>query len=73
MAAMINQIDTKKFYVVHPLDDIPEQKCNPKNLGRMHMSPTVKTSLMALRGYLVVIVGLAGFHILSISGALVHH
>ena len=61
------------FYVVHPLDDAPEQKCDPDGLEHMEMTPPVKISLFALRGYLIVIVSLALYHLgdLFIKG--LHH
>ena len=37
-------------------DDLPEEKCSPEKLGAMHMTPTVKLSLLALRVYLILIV-----------------
>jgi hypothetical protein len=80
MATMINAVDprmrafdARDYYVIHPLDDAPEEKCNPDDLGPMPMSPVVKASLYTLRGYLVLMIGLALYHFLSVAGLFVHH
>jgi hypothetical protein len=44
---------TTDLYVIHPLDDIQEQKCTAEGLGRMHLTPTVRIALTALRVYLI--------------------
>ena len=41
------------LYVIHPLDDIQEQKCTSEGLGLMELTPTVRFSLTALRVYLI--------------------
>jgi hypothetical protein len=56
------------FYVVHPLDDVPEEKCNPGGLGQMPMTRLVRFSLMALRAYLIVMVLLVLYHALALAG-----
>jgi hypothetical protein len=65
--------DERCFYVVHPLDDIPEEKCNAEDLGPMAMTRSVKWSLMALRGYLVVMGLLVAYHVLDLAGLFGHH
>jgi len=60
------------FYVVHPLDDIPEEKRN-SDLGPMTMTRSVKYSLLALRGYLVGMAGLVAYHALNLAGIVGHH
>ncbi len=63
----------EQFYqVVHPLDDVPEEKCSPEKLGPIHMTPTVKLSLLALRGYLILIVMLVFFSVLHQAGLFAH-
>jgi hypothetical protein len=42
--------------VVHPLDDVPEQKLYRPELGRMPMTRTVRFSLFLLQGYLAAMV-----------------
>jgi hypothetical protein len=41
------------LYVIHPLDDIHEQKCTSDNLGPLHLTPTVRVALTTLRVYLI--------------------
>ena len=60
------------FYLVHPLDDAPEVKCDAEALGVMAMTPAVKWSLFALRGYLVVMGLLVLYHVLDLAGVF-HH
>jgi hypothetical protein len=55
------------FYVVHPLDDQPEQKFDAENLGPMAMTRSVKWSLLALRGYLVTMGVLVAYHVLCLA------
>lgn len=59
------------FRVIHPLDDEPEAKCDPENLGPMRMSRSVRTSLFLLRLYLIVMVALVGYRFLELT-ALIH-
>jgi hypothetical protein len=54
--------------VIHPLDDVPELKCDPDRLGRMALTPTVRWSLLALRGYLIVMMMLVGYRVLGSLG-----
>jgi hypothetical protein len=54
--------------VIHPLDDEPEAKCDPDNLGAMKMSASVRTSLQLLRCYLIVMVVLVGYRVLELAG-----
>ena len=61
------------FYVVHPLDDIPEEKLNANDLGPMTMTRSVRWSLFALRGYLVLMGVLVAYHALDLAGLFGHH
>jgi hypothetical protein len=63
---------TQVYEVVHPLDDVPEEKCSPEKLGAMKMTPTVKLSLLALRGYLILIVMLVFVSVLHQAGLFAH-
>jgi hypothetical protein len=56
------------FSVVHPLDDAPEEKVDTEHLGPMPMTRTVRMSLLALRGYLLLMFGLLGFRVLQLAG-----
>jgi hypothetical protein len=71
---MLTQLtaQTQVFQVVHPLDDMPEEKCSLEKLGAMHMTPTVKLSLLALRCYLILIVMLVFFSVLHQAGVFGH-
>lgn len=60
------------FYVVHPLDDVREEKCDAKALGAMPMTQAVKWSLLTLRGYLILMGMLVLYHVLDLAG-LFHH
>jgi hypothetical protein len=63
-----NPIDQREFLVIHPLDDVQEQKLETKNLGPMRMTPAVRLSLLALRGYLVLMMFLVLYHVLDLAG-----
>ena len=56
------------FQVIHPLEDAPEAKVNVDNLGRMPMTRSVKWSLIALRGYLVLMILLVFYKVLGLAG-----
>ncbi|GEM_PF-1067542 len=56
------------FLVIHPLDDIHEQKMNPDHLGVMKMTPAVRISLMTLRAYLVLMLLMLLYHVLDLAG-----
>lgn len=64
----LNQLPENHYVVVHPLDDQPEAKIDTSNLGPMPMTTSVKLSLMALRGYLILMVILVGYHCLDLAG-----
>jgi len=76
MATITNAIDTKRFdnhfVVIHPLDDLPEEKVNVENLGPMPMTRSVRLSLMSLRGYLVLMMLLVLYHVLTLAGLFGH-
>ena len=69
----ITEIPKDHFVVVHPLDDSPEQKVDTTSLGAMPMTASVKLSLMALRGYLILMVLLVLYHVMDLSGAIGQH
>jgi hypothetical protein len=70
MAAITKE--TECYYIVHPLDDVEEQKCDAEALGPMAMTPSVRISLFALRGYLILMGVLVLYHVLDLAG-LFHH
>ena len=71
MATMQNSYPPESFRVIHPLDDAPEQKCSSEGLGHIAMTPGVRISLTVLRGYLIVMTLMLGYHVLDWAG-LVH-
>ncbi|MGH7970953.1 MAG: hypothetical protein ACREIC_19710 [Limisphaerales bacterium] len=58
------------FTVVHPLDDVPEQKVDTAHLGPMQITKTVRICLFTLRGYLLLMFGLLGFRVLQLAGVI---
>jgi hypothetical protein len=64
----VDQLPENHYFVVHPLDDQPEEKIDISKLGPMPMTTSVKLSLMALRGYLILMVVLVGYHCLDLAG-----
>jgi len=66
----ISNVSEDQFVVVHPLDDVREEKVDTASLGRLSMTTSAKISLMALRGYLVLMMLLVLYHVIDLSGAL---
>lgn len=60
------------FIVVHPLDDVAEEKVNTAGVGPLRLTTSVKLSLMALRGYLILMTFLLLYHVMDLSGLLRH-
>jgi hypothetical protein len=56
------------FVVIHPLDDVPEEKVDIESLGRMTMTASVRISLLSLRAYLVLMILLVFYRVLSLAG-----
>ena len=64
-------LEEKTFFtVVHPLDDTIEEKVDTEYLGPMQMTRTVRICLFALRGYLLLMLGLLGFRALQLAGVI---
>ena len=63
---------TNGFRVIHPLDDVAEQKCSSDGLGQIAMTPSVRLSLKILRGYLILMSLMLIYHVLDLAGALSH-
>ena len=70
--AMTEEVPENHFLVVHPLDDRPEEKVDTNNLGPMAMTRSVKVSLFALRGYLVLMMLLVFYHVFDLAGFFGH-
>jgi hypothetical protein len=66
--SIINEVPENHFAVVHPLDDVVEKKVETSTLGSMPMTVSVKLSLMALRGYLILMMLLVLYHVLDLAG-----
>jgi hypothetical protein len=64
----ISEAPPAHYVVVHPLDDVAEEKIDISKLGRMHMTQAVKLSLFALRGYLILMVCLVIYHVMALAG-----
>ena len=77
MATMTNPIEMRElanhFIVIHPLDDVREEKVDTENLGPMTMTPSVRISLLSLRAYLVLMMILVLYHVLDLAGLFGHH
>lgn len=68
MATMQNSYESQCFSVVHPLNDVPEQKCSGEGLGQIAMTRLVRISLGVLRAYLIAMTLMLGYHILDLAG-----
>jgi hypothetical protein len=73
MNLSIADVPENHYVVVHPLDDVEEQKVDTSALGPMPMTTSVKISLIALRGYLVLMVLLVVYHCVDLAGAFGKH
>jgi hypothetical protein len=77
MATMTNPIELNElanhFVVIHPLDDVPEEKVDTESLGPMAMTASVRISLVSLRAYLVLMMLLVFYHVLVLAGLFGHH
>jgi len=62
------KVDIDSYLVVHPLFDIPEEKVDIENAKPLKMSKTVKWSLISLRIYLVIMIGLSFYRVLVLAG-----
>ena len=58
----------KGFRIIHPLDDVAEQKCSTVELGKIKMTKMVRVSLGILRGYLILMTLMLGYHVLNLAG-----
>jgi len=63
---------TDHFVVIHPLDDLPEEKVDTEALGPMSMTMSVRISLMSLRAYLVLMMLLVSYRVLTMAGLFGH-
>lgn len=68
MATMHNTYEPQYLKVIHPLHDVPEQKCSGKGLGHINMTLPVRVSLGVLRAYLIAMTLMLGYHVLDLAG-----
>jgi hypothetical protein len=72
MATITNPIETGElnghFVVIHPLDDLPEEKVDIESLGPMAMTASVRISLLSLRAYLVLMMLLVFYRVVLLAG-----
>lgn len=59
-------LKNKMFVVVHPLDDSEEEKVDIKKIGPMLLSKGQKFSLVCLRCYMILILGLVIYRVISL-------
>ena len=55
------------FYVIHPLDDLPEEKVKSDHLPPLKMTRSVRWSLFTLRAYLIVMMLLLFYHVFDLA------
>jgi len=60
------------YRVIHPLHDAPEAKCNADHLGPMQLTPGCRIALIAVRCYLVAIMLMGGYRVVTLLGNLKH-
>ena len=60
------------FVVIHPLHDAPEAKRSADHLGPLQLSPGCRIALIAVRFYLVAILLMGAFRIVTLLGAARH-
>jgi hypothetical protein len=65
---VMNETTEREFLVIHPLDDVQEQKIDAGHLGAMQLTTSRRLSLLALRGYLVLMMLLVIYHVLDLAG-----
>jgi hypothetical protein len=70
MATMQVTQQVNDFRVIHPLDDVAEQKCSSEGLGKIKMTRAVRASLGVLRAYLILVTLMLGYHVLDLAGVL---
>ena len=69
--ATLNVIpNMNEFRVIHPLDDVAEQKCSTEGLGKITMTRAVRISLGVLRAYLILMTLMLAYHVVDLSGLL---
>ncbi|MGC9198166.1 MAG: hypothetical protein ACP5E5_04415 [Acidobacteriaceae bacterium] len=70
MATLNVTPNMNEFRVIHPLDDVAEQKCSTEGLGKIKITRMVRISLGVLRAYLILMTLMLGYHVVDLSGLL---
>lgn len=65
-----NYAEMGTMRVIHPLDDVAEEKCSAEGLGPIEMTKAVRISLQCLRAYLALMTLMLVYHVLEVSGVL---
>jgi hypothetical protein len=68
MASIRTCYEPQCFSVIHPLNDVPEQKCSSEGLGRIAMTRPVRICLGVLRAYLIAMTLMLAYHVLDLAG-----
>ncbi len=55
------------FLVIHPLDDLLEQKADISRLGFVRMTRAVRILLITLRAYLILLALLVAYHVIGLA------
>jgi hypothetical protein len=56
----------KGYVVIHPLNDVPELKRGLDQLGPIKLTPACRVALVAVRCYLVAIMLMGGYRLLTL-------
>src|SRR5580704_8026925 len=62
-----NEPKDEFFYVIHPLDDVPEEKVKSDHLPPLKMTLSVRWSLFTLRAYLIIMMLLLAYHVVDLA------
>ena len=60
------------FVVIHPLNDAPEVKRSADQLGPLKLTPGCRIALIAVRAYLVAIMLMGGYRVVTLVSAIRH-
>ncbi len=60
------------FVVIHPLNDAPEVKRSADQLGPLKLTPGCRIALIAVRAYLVAIMLMGGYRMVTLVSAIRH-
>jgi hypothetical protein len=70
--AIPTTVGRKGFVVIHPLYDAPEAKCDLEHLGPMKLSRGCRIALVAVRFYLVAIMLMGAYRVVTLLGGVKH-